>query len=109
MRIARAARPGGPFHEGGPAADQDSADYQRGRRDGAEWARDYATHDELRDLADEFEPGRSAPFHAGHSLNGYINGKQGTAGAHVTHDDTPFWWGFVTGAREVLDETGPLS
>ena len=38
------------------------------------WAREYATHDELRDLVDEFEPGRSAPFDADHSLHGFMNG-----------------------------------
>lgn len=109
MSIARAARPGGPVDHAGPASDQDSADYQRGRRDGTEWARDYATHDELRDLVDGFEPGRSAPFDSGHSLSGFINGKANRSAARVPHDDTPFWRGFAAGAREVLDETSPLT
>ena len=109
MTIVGAARPGGPVNDFGPVGDQDSADYQRGRRDGTEWARDYATRDELRDLVDGFEPGRSAPFDSNHSLCGFMNGKQSRNAAHVPHDDTPFWRGFAAGAREVLDETSPLS
>jgi hypothetical protein len=109
MNIARAVRSGGRVGDAAPGADQDSADYQRGRRDGAEWARDYATYKELRDLTGGFEPGRSAPFDANHSLCGFINGKENGNAPHVTHDDTPFWRGFAAGAREVLDEISPLS
>jgi hypothetical protein len=107
MSIMGAARAGSAVDLTEPAGGQDSVDYQRGRTEGTEWARDYATHDELRDLADGFEPGRSGPFAANHSVRGFINGKGDRNAAHVSHDDTPFWRGFAAGAREVLDETSP--
>jgi hypothetical protein len=108
MNVVGAARSGGPAEGAGPAGGQDSVDYQRGRMEGTMWARDYATHDELRDMVDGFEPGRSAPFETGHSLQRFMNGGEGKSGAHVPHDDTPFWRGFAAGAREVLDELSPF-
>lgn len=108
MSTVRAVRAGGPAYDTEPAGVQDSADYQRGRAEGTVWARDYATHHELCDLVEEFEPGQSAPFGTGHSLYSFMNGKEGRSATHVPHDDTPFWRGFAAGAREVLDELGPL-
>lgn len=98
MSTAEAAGPGVP------AVDRDSADYQAGRGAGTEWARDYATHDELRDLVDNFQPGRSVRFGADHSVSSYLSGTGHASAAGVSHDDTPFWRGFATGAQEVLDE-----
>ncbi len=108
MSTVRAARPGGPADDKEPAGVRDSADYQRGRRDGAEWARDYATHDELSDLVGGFEPGRSAPFGTDHSLYSFMTGAKSHTATHGPHDDTPFWRGFAAGAREVFDELSPL-
>jgi hypothetical protein len=108
MSTVGAARAGSRANDTEPAGGQDSVDYQRGRMEGTVWAHEYATHDELRDLVDGFEPGRSAPFDAGHSLHGFINGKENSTAAHISHDDTPYWRGFAAGAREVLDETSPL-
>ena len=108
MSTMGAARAGSLVDDTEPACGRDWADYQRGRREGTEWAREYATHEELRDLVDGFEPGWSAPFDSDHSLYGFINGKEDRNAAHVPHDDTPFWRGFAAGAREVLDETSPV-
>jgi hypothetical protein len=108
MSTVKAVRAGGPVDGTEPAAGRDLVDYQRGLMEGTMWARDYATHDELRDLVDEFEPGQSAPFGADHSLQRFMNGKKDRSAAHVPHDDTPFWRGFAAGAREVLDEFGPF-
>ncbi len=108
MSIVGAARAGGPVDDTEPAGGQDSVDYQRGRMEGTVWAQDYATHDELRDLVKGFEPGQSAPFGADHSLQRFMNADEGKSATHVPHDDTPFWRGFAAGAREVLDELGPL-
>jgi hypothetical protein len=108
MSTMGAARAGSLVDGTEPASGQDWADYQRGRTEGTMWAREYATHDELRDLVDGFEPGRSAPFATDHSLNGFMNGDEGNSAAHVPHDDTSYWRGFAAGAREVLDELGPL-
>jgi hypothetical protein len=109
MSTMGAARAGSLVDGTEPAEGRDSVDYQRGRMEGAVWARDYATHDELRDLVDGFEPGQSAPFDADHSLHSFMNGKENKKAAHVPHDDTPFWRGFAAGAREVLDEISLLS
>ena len=108
MSTVEAARAGSPVDDIEPAGGQDSVDYQRGRTEGTVWAREYATHDELRDLVDGFEPGRSAPFTTDHSLYGFMNVKKSSSAARVHHDDTPFWRGFADGAREVLDELSPL-
>jgi hypothetical protein len=108
MSTMGTARVGGPADDTEPADGEDSVDYQRGRMEGTVWAREYATHDELRDLVDGFEPGRSAPFATDHSLYGFMNVKKSSSAAHVPHDDTPFWRGFAAGAREVLDELSPL-
>ena len=108
MSTVGAARAGGPVDGAEPASSRDSVDYQRGRMEGTMWARDYATHDELRDLVDEFEPGRSAWFGTGHSMQRFMNADEGESATHVPHDDTPFWRGFAAGAREVLDELSPL-
>jgi hypothetical protein len=67
----------------GPGAHQDDQDAsQRGRGDGIVWASDYATADELRDLVENFKPGRCGDF------------------------DNPHWRGFVAGAEEVLYDAG---
>jgi hypothetical protein len=66
------------------ARGQEDEEYRRGHGDGIVWARDYATADELRDLVENFPP----------SLGGYF--------------DNPHWRGFIAGAEEVLDATGPL-
>jgi hypothetical protein len=63
---------------------QKAGEYQRGRAEGIVWACDYATDDELRDLVENFEPGRGGDF------------------------DNPHWRGFVAGAEEVLDTVSPL-
>jgi hypothetical protein len=102
-------RLGGPADDTELADGQDSEDYQRGRNEGTEWARDYATHDELHDLVDGFEPGQGAPLGADHSLHGFMTGKEGKKAAQVPHDDTSFWLGFAAGARDVLDELSPIT
>jgi hypothetical protein len=107
MSTVRAARAGGPADATEPAG-RESVDYQRGRAEGTVWAEEYATHDELRDLVDRFEPGQSAPFGTGHSLQRFMNADEGRSAAHVPDGDTPFWRGFAAGAREVLDELSPL-
>ena len=66
------------------ADDQEADEYQRGRGDGIVWASDYATADELRDLVENFKPGRGGDF------------------------DNPHWRGFVAGAEEVLDNAGAV-
>jgi hypothetical protein len=55
----------------------DADEYLRGHADGFAWAREYATADELRNIARKFEPGHSAD---------------------------PYWRGFAAGAEEIRDE-----
>lgn len=91
------------------AGDQDNEAYARGRRDGMTWAIDYATAEELTDLAEYFEPGRSAEFDANHSVSHFMNGKNYTDVTSVPRYDNPFWRGFAAGAQEVQDELNPPS
>ena len=72
---------GGP-PEDAPADADESEDFQyrRGWGDGIEWASEYATASELRDLVEH--------------------------GADAVDD--PHWRGFVDGAGDVLDAAGPL-
>jgi hypothetical protein len=88
-------------------ADQDNEAQARGRREGMAWALDYATLEELRDLVDNFEPGRSPEFDANHSVSRFINGKNHRAASSVPHYDNPFWRGFAAGAQEMLDDLYP--
>jgi hypothetical protein len=62
----------------GPAGDQQTEEYRRGRGDGLVWARDYATTAELRCLVENFYLGRGGTF------------------------DSPHWRGFIAGAEEIL-------
>ena len=55
----------------------DEEEYLRGHSDGFAWAREYATPEELRDVADDVEPG---------------------------HADDPYWRGFVAGVEEIREE-----
>jgi hypothetical protein len=59
--------------------------FQRGRREGMAWARDYATAEELRKLVENFESGRGGGFDM----------------------DSQHWRGFIDGAEEVMDTVGP--
>ena len=88
--------------------DQEAEEYRRGRGDGIAWARDYATADELRDVVENFEPGRGDAFDRDHSLAQFTSDKEQTRAARVRHEDSPHWRGFVAGAEEVLDAVGPL-
>ncbi len=65
------------------AAADEAEEYRRGREDGIVWACDYATTGELRDLVENFEPGKGGDF------------------------DNPHWRGFVAGVEEVLDAARP--
>ena len=89
--------------------DPDNEAQARGRREGMAWALDYATLEELRDLVENFEPGRSPQFGANHSVSRFVNGKNHTAASSVPHYDDPFWRGFAAGAQEVLDNLNPPS
>jgi hypothetical protein len=60
----------------------DAEEYLRGQADGFAWGREYATPDELRDVAQNFEPG---------------------------HASDPYWRGFVAGAEEILDERAEMA
>ena len=85
------------------AEEREAKEYRRGRGDGIAWARDYATADELRDLVENFEPGRGGDFDADHSLCDFASDKDRTKTVSVPHHDDPFWRGFVAGAEEVMD------
>jgi hypothetical protein len=85
------------------ARDPAAEEYRRGRGDGIVWARDYATADELRDLVDNFEPGRGGRFDIEHSLCEFTSDRRHASTISVTHHDNPFWRGFAAGAEEVLD------
>ena len=87
----------------GQEAEQQAEEYQKGRREGHVWARDYATADELRALVKNFEPGQSGDFDTGHSLCDFTSDKENKNAASVPHDDNPHWRGFIAGAEEVLD------
>ncbi len=73
-----------PARPDATADDQETEEYRKGHGDGIIWACDYATADELRDLVEDYEPGRGGYF------------------------DNSHWRGFVAGAQEVLDAIGPL-
>ena len=57
---------------------QEAEAFRRGHDEGITWAIEYATADELRDLVENYEPGRD-------------------------HLDDPHWRGFVAGAEEAMD------
>ncbi len=64
--------------------DDQAEAYRRGREEGFVWACEFATPDELRNLVENsYKPGRS-------------------------EDVDPHWRGFVAGAEEALDDTGPV-
>ena len=85
------------------ADEREDKEYRRGRGDGIAWARDYATADELRELVENFEPGRGGDFAVDHSLCDFASAKEHTEAASIRHHDNPFWRGFVAGAEEVSD------
>ncbi len=94
---------------GTPVDDQDTDAYQRGHRDGMAWALEYATLDELRDLVENFEPGRSAGFGKDHSLFTFFHGGERKDAVSVPHYDSPFWRGFAAGAEDALNGLNGLN
>lgn len=83
--------------------EREAKERQRGRGDGIAWARDYATAAELRDVVENFEPGRGGDFDGDHSLCDFASDKERTKTVSVPHCDDGFWRGFVAGAEEVMD------
>jgi hypothetical protein len=64
------------------AANIDDLAYRKGREEGFVWACEFATPDELRNLVE----------------NSSRPGRRGD----------PYWYGFVAGATEALDDAGPI-
>jgi hypothetical protein len=88
-------------------ADRDIEQYERGRRDGTAWARDYATPEELHDFLAAFQPAEGAAAGAGHSLRVFLTGTGQASLVRAPRQDIPFWRGFAAGAEEVMDDACP--
>jgi post-segregation antitoxin (ccd killing protein) len=89
--------------------DEEEAEEEvEGRSDGIAWAREYATARELRELVEDFEPGRGGDFGDGHSLLDFSGAKHGEVVISVGHEDNAYWRGFVDGAEEVYRAVTPL-
>lgn len=86
--------------------DEASARFQEGCEQGAEWAREWATYAELRELAGDF---LSHTYGAPHTIVDYFGS---VLEQHVTsintNDDTNYWEGFVHGAQTVWEAVQPL-
>jgi glutamate synthase (NADPH/NADH) small chain len=76
---------------------QEAEEFRRGYRDGIAWASDYATADELRDIA-QVRPGPNGALDTGHSLHDFINDKHEGDAARTPRLDSPYWRGFLAGA-----------
>jgi hypothetical protein len=84
------------------SGDHEAEEYRRGRGDGIAWAREYATANELRDLVENFEPGRGGDIDMDHSPCDLTSDKEQMNAVSVSQYDSPHWRGFVAGAEDVL-------
>jgi hypothetical protein len=106
LAMGAGRRAAGSMHEylqRAAADEREAKEFQRGRRDGIVWARDYAAADELRDLVENFEPGQGSDFGVDHSVCDFTSDREQVKTVSVPHHDDPFWRGFVAGAEEVMD------
>jgi hypothetical protein len=82
-------------------AEEDRRKYEEGRADGIEWAREYATANELEHMA-------SYDFTGGdfedHSVVDFMSTKESFTVTSVRPDiDDEYWTGFIAGAQQVWD------
>jgi hypothetical protein len=92
----------------GTVDEEEDQQRQEGREDGVQWAREYATAKELRDMAGDFLPGEGGDFDAPHTIVEFFSTKDGVNLISVRHQDDAYWRGFVDGAEEVFEAVGPL-
>lgn len=79
-----------------------------GYNDGVEWARKYATADELRHIVVDWEPGVGGDLED-HTIVPFTASKTGDNFVSVRHEEgSAYWLGFVDGASKVYEQVAPL-
>jgi post-segregation antitoxin (ccd killing protein) len=88
--------------------DKENMEQERGAADGREWAREFATVEELEWITEEFYPGSGGDFGGDSTIRDFVSAQEHQTVISVGHEDTAYWHGFISGAREVFDAVRPL-
>jgi post-segregation antitoxin (ccd killing protein) len=95
-------------------SEKEDVQRSKGRADGVEWAREWASMRELRFSATEYEPVRGGQLDAEHfpTLCAFVGAAERANVISVTISDEGeegvYWDGFIAGAVEVLDQVEAL-